>query len=383
MKAIHQITTLLLIALAGCASASGITFTFGNVRVTGAAPQILEFDVLAQASENGTYIGDTQVYINYNTSGFGTSIATNNKVEVTKGSLISGEIFEGSGIDKYTIVSLVDNTPSRLAVALELTIANNTQYANPLTTTPQALLHLAIEIANPLLSAGLSFEQALMAGQIYQYDLNLYNPVVASDENDSSLPVRLGSFAAERRAHGVELAWRTESEIDNLGFNLYRSDDENGDWEKINGSLIPGAGHSTQPLDYSFLDHRVENNRTYFYRLEDLSISGVRQLHEPVRIDVQTYVPDTFVLEQNYPNPFNPETTIGYGLPEESRVTLDIHNLRGERVIRLVDDVQPAGIHAAVWSARSFEGTRLASGVYFYTLVANGFRLTGKMVLSR
>jgi hypothetical protein len=76
-------------------------------------------------------------------------------------------------------------------------------------------------------------------------------------------------------------------------------------------------------------------------------------------------VPATYSLAQNYPNPWNPTTTISYGLPSESRVSLRIYNLLGELVATLADGVQPAGYRFAIWN-----GTNRSSGVYFYRLDA-------------
>jgi hypothetical protein len=76
-------------------------------------------------------------------------------------------------------------------------------------------------------------------------------------------------------------------------------------------------------------------------------------------------LPGSHVLMQNYPNPFNPSTTISYVLPEESYVVLRICNTLGAHIATPVDGVQSAGHHHSV-----FDGGRLASGVYFYTLEA-------------
>jgi hypothetical protein len=89
-----------------------------------------------------------------------------------------------------------------------------------------------------------------------------------------------------------------------------------------------------------------------------------------------TPVPEGFTLGQNYPNPFNPSTTIRYGLPVRSQVTLAVFNTLGQEVARLVQGEQEAGYHEV-----KFDGSKLASGVYFYQLQAGDFVQSKKLMV--
>jgi hypothetical protein len=80
----------------------------------------------------------------------------------------------------------------------------------------------------------------------------------------------------------VTLVWSTESEIDNAGFNLYRAESENGSYVKINTSLIPAKGSSTQGASYEFIENNVQNRKTYYYKLEDIDLNGTSTMHGPV-----------------------------------------------------------------------------------------------------
>lgn len=89
-------------------------------------------------------------------------------------------------------------------------------------------------------------------------------------------------------------------------------------------------------------------------------------------------IPTTYVLKQNYPNPFNPTTTIEFALPKTGFVTLKVYDIAGREVANLINNMQ---LNAGTVKYK-FDGTNLASGVYFYTLLVNGEKIdTKKMVL--
>ena len=94
--------------------------------------------------------------------------------------------------------------------------------------------------------------------------------------------IKLSSFTAFPLNRGVKLIWSTESEINNAGFNLYRKEAENGLYTKINSSLIPAKGTSTEGATYEFIDNGLQNGKTYYYKLEDIDISGKSTIHGPV-----------------------------------------------------------------------------------------------------
>lgn len=176
---------LLTLALTGSLFCAEITFTFDNGHITGQSPKYYEFDVMAQADASGTLLGDNQVYINYSSLGFGSSVVSNGKVTVEKGTLLIGG---SEPFFYYTIVNTIDNSASRFAVTSEYNYPDSPQYGNEVPTTATQLLHIKIEIADSTQTAGLSFQQSLMAGQQFESDNSaIYSPVVASDTDDSQL----------------------------------------------------------------------------------------------------------------------------------------------------------------------------------------------------
>jgi photosystem II stability/assembly factor-like uncharacterized protein len=89
-------------------------------------------------------------------------------------------------------------------------------------------------------------------------------------------------------------------------------------------------------------------------------------------------IPRAYILCQNYPNPFNPSTTIRYGLPERSRVTLSVFNILGQQLAEILRGEEESGYHEV-----RFDASGLASGVYFYRLEAGEFIQTRRFVLVR
>jgi hypothetical protein len=86
-------------------------------------------------------------------------------------------------------------------------------------------------------------------------------------------------------------------------------------------------------------------------------------------------------LAQNYPNPFNPTTTLACSLANEAQVQLSIFEVNGALVRTLLDRQQGAGVHRIKWDGRNDHGQPVASGVYFYRLVAGAFTETKKMTI--
>lgn len=90
----------------------------------------------------------------------------------------------------------------------------------------------------------------------------------------------------------------------------------------------------------------------------------------------ETAVPADYALEQNYPNPFNPTTQIKYSIPRSGHVSLKVYNALGEEVVTLFAGVKQAGNYVA-----TFDGAKLAGGVYVYTLKSESVTISKKLLL--
>jgi hypothetical protein len=94
--------------------------------------------------------------------------------------------------------------------------------------------------------------------------------------------ISLDEFKAIAGNRKVTIIWTTAAEIDNAGFNIYRSTEENGTYTKINAELISAKGSPSTSATYQFVDKPVKNRTMYWYKLEDIDLKGEATMHGPV-----------------------------------------------------------------------------------------------------
>ncbi|HTY11398.1 MAG TPA: T9SS type A sorting domain-containing protein [Bacteroidota bacterium] len=136
-----------------------------------------------------------------------------------------------------------------------------------------------------------------------------------------------------------------------------------------------GALVDTSVLSFSLVDVFVSYTDS----------AAFRKLYPDLPAEIQNFTtsvpeptgtPRSFALQQNYPNPFNPATVISYQLAVSSRVTLKVYDILGKEVATLVDEQKQPGSYRVM-----FDGSRLASGIYFYRLQTGSFTATKKLML--
>jgi hypothetical protein len=134
-------------------------------------------------------------------------------------------------------------------------------------------------------------------------------------------------------------------------------------------AAIAALGSNTWGVAYlSYYDlpvHRAALFAQYQYTATDVA-------------EDQPATPLAFGLSQNYPNPFNPSTSVRYVVPKAGQVNLTVYDVLGRQVAQLVNGMEQAGQHVAVWNAAG-----VASGVYYYRLQAGEHSATLKMVLMK
>lgn len=178
---------------------------------------------------------------------------------------------------------------------------------------------------------------------------------------DGALPVELLSFTSEVSKRDVTLNWTTSREINNSHFDIERM--SNGFW--TTAGTVSGNGTTSQILDYTFKDKNLLTG-IYKYRLKQIDFNGNVEYHN-LRNEVAIENPRSYLLSQNYPNPFNPSTTIGYEIPVDGNVSIEVFDITGKEVITLVNEFKTAGYYSV-----HLNSSGLSSGIYFYKIDVQG-----------
>lgn len=194
-------------------------------------------------------------------------------------------------------------------------------------------------------------------------------------------PVQLEAFEAYNSIEGVGLSWTTNANTENFGFDVYRSNNPEGDYQLVNPELIQTSTSESDLHEYSFEDTEVEPNQTYHYKLADVDISGNTTLYGPVSATTSAAAVAEngktikgYQLSSAYPNPFNGSAMLRYHLPEAGFVRIELFNMLGQKVRTLMAENQISGSHQIHWNAKDDFGHSVSSGVYFIKMAVNDFR---------
>jgi len=211
-------------------------------------------------------------------------------------------------------------------------------------------------------------------------------------EGEEELPIELSSFSAIFGGGSPTLFWTTQSETNNIGWNVYRSESEDlQDCFQINNDLIPGAGTVSTPTDYEYTDeYEVEPTLTYWYWIESVNNLGYTETYGPISLTIpedgyDPIPPD--ILDNarlyNTPNPFNPGTTIMFEIDTEEPITgkIRIYDIKGDLVRDLYTGVIPE--NGVTWDSLDDHGRKVPSGVYIYKLTTDRGNYSKKMVLAK
>lgn len=211
---------------------------------------------------------------------------------------------------------------------------------------------------------------------------------------DYTLPISLSLFTATVYSNEVNLKWRTDSEINNIGFEILRSETPEDKYVLIssyqtNPTLL-GQGNRNGSTEYFYIDQLDSDNFTYWYKLVDVDYNGRKTQHGPIRVSSDMALEDMsisnpFILYPAYPNPFNPSTTIRFELwaSNQSQIAVDlsIFDPQGQLVKTLYRGYLTTGLHEMRWNGDSESGAFVSSGMYYGLLKVGKSAKTSKLLL--
>jgi hypothetical protein len=194
-----------------------------------------------------------------------------------------------------------------------------------------------------------------------------------ADTNTPPAPTGLITFSGNQQ---IQLKWNKNTQFDIQKYFIYRYNSNNPGL----AVLIDSVNHP----DTMYTNTGLVNGMIYFYWVKAADRFCVRRISgfsnvaiaTPVVVAEKEMVPKVFALHQNYPNPFNPVTTIKYDLPKNAIVNLYVYDITGREVEVLVHEYVAAGFHEV-----TFNTENLASGVYFYKIIAGDFADKKKMIV--
>jgi hypothetical protein len=237
---------------------------------------------------------------------------------------------------------------------------------------------LVLDIKQSMLSSmsivRISYDQYLASGKNYS---SWNNPATPSDETFGTFITVAFTFCehAENSGQGYRAPLKRMMRL-LQGFNPNWAQR----YDCLNNTAAADTFRATlmvTALSYAFSTDLRSEFRNLNFPISDQTYDELYGSVTSVK-DKGLYVPAPFRLDDNFPNPFNPSTTIGYVLPHKSAVQLNVYNIVGQQVASLVNDEQETGYHEL-----KFDGSNLASGVYFYRLQAGAYEATKKLLLIR
>ncbi|UCF06855.1 MAG: T9SS type A sorting domain-containing protein [bacterium] len=195
-----------------------------------------------------------------------------------------------------------------------------------------------------------------------------------SNDDTTAVATLLESFDAKLNGTVIEVRWDISGEEPEGGFIVLKAQG-NGLFERPDQQI---SRDENGP--FIFRDNMIESGKQYRYRVvyDEDGIELILFETEKIRIPM---IPTS--LSQNWPNPFNPSTTIEYYISAPSTVSLNIFDVNGRLVKKLVASTMPAGKYSVKWDGLTDNDSPAASGIYFYRLKAGKDTFSKKMILLR
>ena len=178
------------------------------------------------------------------------------------------------------------------------------------------------------------------------------------------------------------LIWDLPAEWDTTHSDVFWTPDDGETWLEIATNVTGNSLTWDLPADMTTETARV---RVFVYDRHGLlgydTSDAVFEITGQFTDAPSSTRPRTFALMQNSPNPFNPRTEISFDLPRDENVNISVYDVKGRLVRTLLSEPMTFGTHTVIWEGEDKRGNRVATGVYYYRIVAGSFTATKSMVL--
>jgi hypothetical protein len=406
MKKTLIILMMLIAGLMAATTPGVVHFVYDNgVVTTSGDDTFYEFDI--QAYITGTsnsadlLFGSANVYVEYDSELFGSSISGTANLEITMTGILTTEVFPGYGA--YRVHNSQNTFSDVFALTFEAIYKDNPSDYPQVSTdpnNPSDFFHIKMK-AKAAGSGEVSFPYARINNSGDQFwtlaNLQYAGP---ADFSEASEPVyiegpvtgepytsiELDYFTVANKGGKVRLRWRTQSETENSGFIVKRAlvfGELYGAFEIVDSYAtndeLTGAGTTSKKTDYMYWDREVKPGVTYAYVLQDVDYEGHIRECEPVIVAIhesKIISNDKFEFSSSYPNPFNPAFVVPFELFSATTVDIRLYDVTGHLVKIVADREFSAGKYNLL-----VNGNNLSSGVYLLRTQVEGIVNTQKMLL--
>jgi len=204
--------------------------------------------------------------------------------------------------------------------------------------------------------------------------LRFLSPPDSGYSVDNLVPPSPSDIEISRTDSAVILSWNAVDVSDVVGYHIYRSETA--------GFTIDDDHYLGITSAHQYPDSDILETAEYYYRISAVDDAGNEspasgEVHAGiVHVQEADGIPSSYALNQNFPNPFNPTTQITYEIPRQSEVELVVLNVRGENLSTLAQGAHAPGIYTVTW-----DGSAVASGIYFFQLRTSDFQVKKKGIL--
>ena len=222
----------------------------------------------------------------------------------------------------------------------------------------------------------------------------MYNTTESSENSiqfitsEDTLPVELSNFRAELDYQNrIQLMWVTQSEVNLLGYYIYRNNEDDVTSAELISPIIT-ASNTTSTQLYVFTDTSVNEAGSYYYWLQCIDYKGNEKFFGPSICRYEfpgtnsgSEIPLQEGIRSIFPNPFNPCTTINYEMESAGSMELTIYNIKGQKVLGKTFEHSEKGNYKFLWDGCDEKGKVCSSGIYTIRMKCRGRNYLKKVVI--